>query len=227
MSLKILMGCIFSSLLLISCSTKETQLMWTTGSTLDNITNQIMGTKTILALGDSLTAGYWLEIAQSYPSKLGVILNENWYNYKVINAGVSGDTSKNLLNRANLYSDKNPDIVILVIGWNDGLRWQSLQDLEINIQSIINIYKWDATVVLGWMEIPVNFWLSYTREFKQMYFNIAKNNPDIYFIESFLKDVGWVWALNQADWIHPTSKWYNLIVKNLYEFLQDEDITKK
>lgn len=221
------MGCILSSLFLVSCSGSDTQLLWTTGSTLENITDEIMGTQTILALWDSLTAGYWLEISQSYPSKLEDLLSQNGYNYDVINAGVSGDTSKNLLDRAALYSEKNPDIVILVIGGNDGLRGQSIDTLKTNIQSIIDMYEWEAEIVLAGMEIPANLGLWYARDFKQVYFDIAEENPNVYFHESFLKDVGGVASLNQADRIHPTSEWYDIIVANLYEFLEDEDIIQQ
>ncbi len=210
---------------LMSCSsTNETSLIQNSNI---NDDQSMQSQKTILALWDSLTAWYWLEISESYPNKLENILSQNWYNYKVINAWVSGDTSKNLLDRANLYLDQNPDIVLLVIWWNDGLRWQSIDELKANIQSIIDLYKSDTQIVLWGVEIPANFWLSYTREFKKIYFDISKANKDIYFLESFLKDVGWVPSLNQADRIHPTSEWYDIIVKNMYEFLQDEDIIQK
>ena len=228
MSLRIQLGCILSSLFLVSCSgAADTQLLWTTGSTLENITEEIMGTQTILALWDSLTAGYGLEISESYPSKLENVLTENGYNYDVINAGVSGDTSKNLLDRAALYSEQNPDIVILAIGWNDGLRGQSVDNLKTNIQSIIDMYEWDSKIVLAGMEIPANLGLSYARNFKQVYFDLADENPDVYFHESFLEDVWGVPSLNQADRIHPTSEWYDIIVANLYEFLEDEDIIEQ
>jgi len=183
--------------------------------------------KTILSLWDSLTAWYWLPISESYPSKLESVLQNNNYNYKVINAGVSGDTSKNLLDRAELYLDQNPDIVVLVIGWNDGLRGQSVDALKSHIQSIIDMYQWNAEIVLWGMEIPANYWLRYMRDFKQTYYDIADENKNIYFLESFLKDVWWIAALNQADRIHPTSAWYDIIVENLYEFLEDEDIIQK
>ena len=193
----------------------------------DNISEITQDKQVIIALWDSLTAWYWLDISESYPSKLQQLLSQDWYNYKLVNAWVSGDTSQNLLNRANLYLDQNPDIVLLMIGWNDGLRGQSVDDLKKNIQSIIDMYSWESEIVLWGMEIPANFWLSYTREFKKMYFDIAKENKDIYFLESFLKDVWWVTSLNQGDRIHPTSAWYDIIAQNLYEFLQDEEILQK
>lgn len=218
--------CSFSVLfILASCS------MWQSVISDEDDTISINTTpvqeKIILALWDSLTAGFWLQMSESYPSKLENILDTNNYNYRVINAGVSWDTSKNLLDRAELYLDQNSDIVLLVIWWNDGLRAQSTETLQQNIQSIIDMYEWEAEIVLWGMEIPTTLWLNYSRDFKQVYFDLAQENPEVYFHESFLEDVGWVARLNQADRIHPTSEWYDIIVQNLYEFLKDENIIQK
>ncbi|NDK10254.1 arylesterase [Candidatus Gracilibacteria bacterium] len=223
MKIFLLLG--FLGLLLSSClNSNETSMIQNNE---DNISEITQDKQVIIALGDSLTAGYGLDISESYPSKLQQLLSQDGYNYKLVNAGVSGDTSQNLLNRANLYLDQNPDIVLLMIGGNDGLRGQSVDDLKKNIQSIIDMYSGESEIVLGGMEIPANFGLSYTREFKKMYFDIAKENKDIYFLESFLKDVGGVTSLNQGDRIHPTSAGYDIIAQNLYEFLQDEEILQK
>lgn len=211
-------------LLLMSCSNSQTGEMLTQNNTSAEVTQEPI---TILALWDSLTAGYGLEITESYPSKLQNTLTQNGYNYTIINGWVSGDTSKNLLDRAALYQEKNPEIVLLVIGWNDGLRGQSVDDLQKNIQAIIDMYAWSSQIVLGGMEIPANFWMNYAKQFKQIYFDLAKNNPNVYFLESFLKDVGWIASLNQADRIHPTSEWYDIIVANIFSFLQQEKIIKK
>lgn len=211
-------------LFLVSCSNSNEIIM---SDDTPSLEPQIVETGTILALWDSLTAWYGLNISESYPSKLESMLSENDYDYKVINGWVSWDTSKNLLDRAELYLDQNPDILLLVIGGNDGLRALPISDLETNIQSIIDMYEWRAKIVLGWMEILPLHGLTYTRDFKQLYFDIADNNPDVYFLESFLEDVGWVARLNQSDRIHPTSEWYDIIVENLYKFLEDEDIIQK
>lgn len=211
-------------IVLVSCSrTDETSMSQEDTSS----HSQISQKQVILALWDSLTAWYGLQISESYPSKLENILQENEYNYRVINAGVSGDTSQNLLQRAELYTNQNPDIVLLVIGWNDGLRGLSTQDLKRNIQTVIDMYKLESKIVLWGMEIPANLWWSYTKSFKDVYFQLAQENPDIYFLESFLKDVGWVPRLNQSDRIHPTSEWYDIIVANLYEFLEKRNIIEK
>lgn len=181
----------------------------------------------IVALGDSLTAWFGLPLEESYPSKLAKILEEEWYNYEVINGWVSGDTSQQLRERAELYLDQDPDIALIVIGGNDGLRGLSTDLLKQNILEIIDLYQEnDIEIVLGWMDIPINLWLNYRNEFRKIYDEIAKER-DIYFLESFLKDVWGVASLNQADRIHPTSEGYDIIVANLYQFLLWNDILTK
>lgn len=209
-----------SFFLLFSCSNSQD----ITHNEVENINNS----KKILALWDSLTAGYWLDISESYPSKLQKKLEENWYSYEVINAWVSGHTSDDLLSRISLYED-NYDIVIILIWWNDWLRWNSLVNLEENLQKIIDNFKdTNSKIVLGWLtKLPLNLWLNYIKEFSQVYEKIAKNNPNIYFLDDFLKDVWWVKKYNLDDQIHPNSKWYDLIVENLNNFLNDNNLLIK
>lgn len=194
-------------------------------------TNQNNETQTtqkevILALWDSLTAWYGLEESENYPSKLQKKLDDAGYNYEVINAWVSWDTSANILSRASLYLEKNPSIVILVVWWNDGLRSLSTVDLQQNILKIIDTFP-DAQIVLGWMDIPVNLWISYRNDFKKVYADIAKEREDIYFMEFFLE---WVWGkkeYNISDMIHPNSQWYDIIVANLVQFLEKNNVIIK
>ena len=96
----------------------------------------------ILAFGNSLTAGFGVPDAQSYPARLQNILIKNGYKYKVVNAGVSGDTTAGGVRRIKWLMKNNPEIVILELGANDGLRGLSLQEMESNLEKIIlgNIY---------------------------------------------------------------------------------------
>ncbi|NVP17452.1 arylesterase [Candidatus Gracilibacteria bacterium] len=183
--------------------------------------------KTILALGDSLTAGYGVEISENYPTKLEKKLLENNYNYKVINAGISGDTSSGLKSRVSLYLDQNPEIVIIVIGGNDGLRGLPTTELESNILSIIESFPAGTKIVLGGMDIPINLGLKYRNDFKNVYKNISKQKNDIYFLPYFLEGVGGVASLNISDMIHPNSAGYDIIVQNLYDFLIKNDVLIK
>ncbi len=183
----------------------------------------------ILALWDSLTAGYNLDISESYPAQLENKLQENNYNYKIINAWVSWDTSQNLLDRMDLYSETQADIYLLTIWGNDALRRMSVKDLKQNIQAIIQnikIQNPDAKIVLSGMQIPINYWLSYAKNFKEIYKTLAEKN-NIYFYEFFLEDVAQESDLNLSDGIHPNAKWYKIIAENLYNFLENEKIILK
>ncbi len=188
--------------------------------------NMEINTWTILALWDSLTAWYWVDREENYPSQLQEKLEQNGYNYEVINAWVSWDTSTWLRDRVNLYLEQEPDIVILVIWWNDWLRWMSLADLRENINYIIDVFDDDVQIVLWWMQIPANLWNRYVEDFSNLYPEIAEENPDVFFHSWFLEDVAWVAGLNLPDRIHPNREWYEIIVDNLYEFLENNNLLK-
>ncbi len=183
--------------------------------------------KIILSLWDSLTAWYWVDLVDNYPSKLEKKLTDLWYNYKVINSWVSGDTSSSLKSRVSLYLDKNPEIIILVIWWNDWLRWLSTVDLKENIKAIIDAFPKDTKIVLWWMDIPINLGFKYRSDFKKVYEEISKENKDIYFFKSFLDWVMGDYKLNISDRIHPNPLWYDIIVWNLYDFLEKNKILEK
>ncbi len=186
--------------------------------------------KTIVALWDSLTAWYNLDISDSYPHQLSTILKNNWYNYTVINAWVSGDTSKNLLDRIELYDDIDADIYIVGIGGNDWLRKLSTSDLENNILKIIdhleNVNP-DSQIVLAGMQIPLNAWIDYSNYFKELYFNIKKKKTKIYLFPFLLEWVATKQELNLSDWIHPNRQWYAIIAQNLYDYIEENTIITK
>lgn len=183
----------------------------------------------ILTLWDSLTAWYNLSLDKSYPMQLEEILSSNWYSYEVVNAWVSADTSLQLLNRLDLYlsdSDFLPKVAILVIWWNDWLRWKSVEELKYNIDKIIKRLKEkNIKIVLWWMKIPPTLWIIYSNNFRKIYKELANDN-DVYFIEFFLEWVAWVRSLNLWDWIHPNEKWYNIISNNVLDFLIDNELIK-
>lgn len=185
--------------------------------------------KIILALGDSLTAWLGLPLEESYPSQLQDMLRKNNSPYEVINAWVSGDTSENLLERVDLYlSDaaRIPELAILVIGANDGMRGQSLEDLEENINQIVQKLKdKNVKVVLGWMKIPPNLWLFYTNDFFKIYKRVAEKN-DIFLFDFFLEWVAGNRSLNLDDGIHPNKEGYQIIVKNLFDFLVNNKLVE-
>lgn len=185
--------------------------------------------KIILALGDSLTAWLGLPLEESYPSQLQEMLRKNNFPYEVINAWVSGDTSENLLERVDLYLNdaaRIPELVILVIGANDGMRGQSLEDLEENINQIVQKLKdKNIKIVLGWMKIPPNLGLFYTNDFFKIYKRVAEKN-DIFLFDFFLEWVAGNRGLNLDDGIHPNKEGYEKIVKNLFDFLVNNKLVE-
>jgi acyl-CoA thioesterase-1 len=194
----------------------------------DNEINKVSkNSKIILALWDSITAWYQLDLEDSYPSQLENLLQEEWYNYRLINAWVSWDTSDGLLERIDLYLDDDeniPEIAILVIWWNDWLRGQSTKVLSNNIKLVIEKLEGkNIKVVLPEMQIPPNLWLRYTRDFKNLYKKVALETG-VYSMDFFLEWVAWNKDLNLRDGIHPNKKWYEIISKNVFNFLKSNEI---
>lgn len=211
---------IISIFLLFSCSNQEN--IW------ENEEKPNLE-KTIIALWDSLTAWYNLDINEAYPKQLEDLLKKNNYNYKIINAWVSWDTSKNLLDRMWIYDDIKADIYILAIWWNDWLRQLSIKDMKKNIIDIIKHLQEknpDGEIVFAWMQMPINVWLEYSKDFKDAFFEIQKEEK-LYFYEFLLEWVARDTSLNLSDWIHPNKDWYTIIAKNLYDFLEKEDLIEK
>lgn len=179
--------------------------------------------KTILALWDSLTAWYSLPLEDSYPSQLEALLQEDSYDYELINAGVSGNTSAQALKRLDLYIDDDenlPDLALIVLWWNDWLQWKSIDTLKENLTEITETLqaKW-VTVVIWGMQIPPNRGISYFLEFKWAYKDVAKAT-DAELIGFFLEDVATKWVYNLPDWIHPNKDWYAIIAENTFNFLK-------
>ena len=174
---------------------------------------------TILAIGDSLTEGLGVEEEDAYPAVLQKKLMASEYNYRVINAGVSGETSSGALSRIKWALTLKPDIVILVTGANDGLRGIDPELIKANITDIVKLLKdRDIEVVLGGMQMVQNLGQTYTREFSKLYKDIA-GDQNVILIPSFVAGVGGNPTLNQSDGIHPTAEGYRLIVENIYPYV--------
>jgi len=176
--------------------------------------------KTIVALGDSLTEGLGVDENQSYPAQLGKKLLKDGYNIKVINAGISGETSSGTLSRIDwVLSALKPDIVIVVTGANDGLRGIDTKVLSKNLDSIVGTLKGHGVkVLLGGMQMLPNLGPEYAKSFARVYSQIAKKY-NIPLIPFFLEGVGGEKQLNQNDGIHPTAEGYAVIVQHIYPYV--------
>ena len=165
----------------------------------------------VVALGDSLTEGFGVKKEEAYPSILQKKLSQKGYDVKVINGGVSGSTSASSFSRLKWYIRHNPDIVILALGGNDGLRGLSLAHMKKNLNKTIELAKSKKILVLlAGMQIPLNYGKEYTNSFRGVFFELAKKHK-IPFIPFLLKDVGGVTNLNQSDGIHPNPKGHQII----------------
>ena len=174
---------------------------------------------TIVAVGDSLTEGLGVDEDFAYPAVLEKKLQDNGYNYRVINAGISGETSSGTLSRIKWVLTLKPDIVILVIGANDGFRGIDPALIESNIRQIIEALKAkNVVVVLGGMKIVQNLGQEYTSAFAAVYPAVAESEHVI-FIPFFLDGVAADPELNQADGIHPTTAGYRRVVDHIYPYV--------
>lgn len=159
--------------------------------------------ETVAILGDSLTAGYGLEESQAYPALVQQALRVDHPQWTVINAGVSGDTSTGALRRITWVLKAKPELVLIAIGANDGLRGQPLEQLEANLRAIIaKVVAAGSTPLLAGMRLPTNLGADYRERFADIYTRIAAETgtPLLPFL---LDGVAMDPAFNQADGIHP------------------------
>jgi acyl-CoA thioesterase-1 len=174
----------------------------------------------IAAFGDSLTAGLRVEPDLNYPSQLQRKIDAGGYRYKVVNAGVSGETSSQGLNRIRTIINLRPAIVIVELGANDGLRGLPVETTRRNIAAIVQgLQSAGARVVLAGMRVPPNYGPHYASTFHSIFKDVAKQY-DVPLIPFFLEGVGGNAALNQDDGIHPTAEGYKIVVQNVWAVLQ-------
>jgi acyl-CoA thioesterase-1 len=174
---------------------------------------------TIVAVGDSLTAGYGVTEFEAYPAQLERKLLADGYRYKVVNAGVSGETSSGALSRINWVLTLKPDMVILESGANDGLRGIDPELTMQNLHAIVAAFKaHGVTVVLAGMQMVHNLGAEYTSKFAEKYLSVAREQHVI-LIPFFLAGVAGEPLFNQEDGIHPNAKGYTIITANIYPYI--------
>ena len=173
-----------------------------------------------MAFGDSLTAGLGVPPEESYPAQLQRRLDEAGYHYRVVNAGVSGDTTAGGVRRVDWVLNSRPRIVILELGGNDGLRGIDPDQTRANLEQIIGrLQAGGVTVVLAGMKLPPNYGADYTARFEAIYPELARKHR-LVLIPFFLEGVAATASLNQADGIHPTGPGYQIIVDHMIPVLQ-------
>ncbi len=176
--------------------------------------------KTIVAVGDSLTAGNGVDESAAYPAQLQRKLAADGYHFNVVNAGVSGETSSGTLTRIEwVISSLKPDIIILETGANDGLRGIDPDILRKNLDRIVSVIKAsNIEVLLCGMKILPNMGPEYSKAFTHVYPEIAQKHA-ISLIPFFLEGVAGNPRFNQPDRSHPTAKGYRCIVDHIYPYV--------
>lgn len=170
---------------------------------------------TILAFGDSLTAGYGLNGQDSFPSRLETALRESGYDVRVINGGVSGDTTAGGLARLDWLMQERPDLVIVELGANDALRGLDPAMTRRNLDAIVTgIKKQGARVLLAGMLAPPNMGPEYGKEFNSIYDDLARDH-NIVLYPFFLEGVAGEPALNLDDGMHPNARGVAEIVERM------------
>ncbi|GFO65699.1 arylesterase [Geomonas paludis] len=174
---------------------------------------------TIVAFGDSLTAGYGIRESEAYPAQLQRKLHQAGYQWTVINAGISGETSTGALARVDWVMKLKPDIVILETGANDGLRGQDPDLAYRNIDKIVStLQSKGVVVVLAGMRMLRNLGPAYTGKFAAIYPRVAKERKVI-LIPFFLDKVAGKEGLNLSDGVHPTAKGYAIVTETVYPYV--------
>jgi acyl-CoA thioesterase I len=178
------------------------------------------GLPKIVALGDSLTAGYGLSLHESYPSLLQEQLKRDGFKYEVVNAGVSGDTSAGGLRRLDWALEGDVRFVILELGANDILRGLPTSETRKNLAQIIERSRArGAQVLLAGMLAPTNYGAQYGRESREVFPALAKEY-DLPLIPFFLERVAGIENLNQPDGVHPNPEGTRIVAATVYQHLK-------
>ncbi len=179
--------------------------------------------KTILFFGNSLTAGYGLQPSQAFPALIQQKIDSLQLPYKVINAGLSGETSAGGKNRIDWILKQPVDVFVLELGANDGLRGISPASTQANLQAIIDKVKAkypNVKIILAGMEIPPSMGGVYAAQFRVIFRQLAEKN-NLAFIPFLLEGVAGERSLNQGDGVHPTAAGQRILAENTWAVLKD------
>ena len=174
----------------------------------------------VLAFGDSLTAGYGVKDEESYPSKLQEKISSAGFPHKVVNAGVSGDTTAGGVRRIRWLMKHEPEIVILALGANDGLRGLSIDEMRKNLEIMISICReHNAQILLAGMKALPNYGEDYMREFETVFPELAEKH-DLIFLPFLLEGVAGEREYTQSDGLHPLASGYSIITDLVWQRLK-------
>lgn len=180
------------------------------------------GTPTVLVFGDSLSSGYGINVDQSWTALLQARLANQGYEHRVVNASISGETTEGGAARIDeVLARFDPDLVVLELGGNDGLRGFPPERIEANLRTVIEKSNASgAGVVLLGIRIPPNYGPRYTRAFENVYRELAAE-LDVPWIEFFMEGVAMNGELMQEDGIHPNAKAQGILLENAWPVIRE------
>ncbi|MFG1492964.1 arylesterase [Halobacteriovorax sp. GFR7] len=174
----------------------------------------------VLFLGDSLTAGYGIDPEKAYPNLVKDILKKDGIEIEVMNASISGSTSASAVSRLKWSLRGKPDVMLLALGANDGLRGIKLHSTKENLKNAIKLAKSKGVkVILAGMQIPPNYGPEYTKEFQRMFPDLKKEEG-VTLLPFLLKDVAGQRQYNIDDGIHPNEEGHKIIAKTVAPFIR-------
>lgn len=186
------------------------------------LTAQESNARTLLFMGNSLTAAYGLEPSQAFTALIQDKIKKEGMNFKVVNAGLSGETTSSGLRRIDWLLKQKIDVLVIELGGNDGLRGITLDLTKQNLQDMIDKARAqypNIRILLAGMEVPPNMGDTYTAEFRKMYPELSKKN-NVALIPFLLEGVGDRPELNQRDGIHPTAEGHTIVAETVWKFLK-------
>lgn len=178
--------------------------------------------KTILFFGNSLTAGYGLEPEEGFTGIIQHRIDSLGLGYKVINGGLSGETTASGLNRLDWFLEDEPYVFVLELGGNDGLRGIAVAETKKNLQQIIQMVRDkypDTQILLAGMQIPPNMGQAYSEDFRAMFPDLAKEE-NVSLIPFLLEGVAGDPALNLPDGIHPSKEGHRILAETVWQYLE-------
>ncbi|MEM9391930.1 MAG: arylesterase [Bacteroidota bacterium] len=178
--------------------------------------------KTIIFFGDSITAGYGLSKEQAFPALIASSFKDEGLNCEILNAGLSGETSAGGLSRIDWILRKPVDVFVLELGANDGLRGLPLESTKSNLQKIIDKVKEqnpNVALVIAGMMVPPNLGSEYSKEFEEIFPDLARAN-DAILIPFLLDGIAGNQELNLADGIHPNVEGHRIVAKNIFPVIK-------
>jgi len=190
--------------------------------TVSNASGTLPADKSLVVLGDSLSAGFGVDLSEAWPARIQEKIREAGLPWKLVNAGLSGDTSAGGLRRLDWILRRPVDALLLELGSNDGLRGLPLEATRTNLQTVIERTRAKypkVRIVLAGMKMPENLGEAYTRQFETLYRDLAATNK-VALIPFLLDGVGGRAELNLPDQIHPNVEGHRRVATNVWKVLQ-------